>query len=688
MRNSSGNLCHFVPVVRAVRFSEAKLPLDPYVLGAVLGDGCLAVGKCNITLGPEKQGIYKEMKRRGVRFGAENGLTRGILGLRPVFRKLGLQGEKSRTKFIPDVYLYASIQQRLEVLCGLLDTDGESTKKTIHYSSASKALLDGVVFLVQSLGGIARIGKPKTISGWEYWRCSINMPEQYEPFLAHVRKLRDYRNRARKYFPARAIKSVLSVGVAECTCVTVKAKDGLFVTSGCTVTHNSAISLELFRNRRRVGSAKRALVLVPNIVNLGEWENQVERHAYDCTVGSLDGAGEKARRAVLNDAKTEIVVSTYQGMSQLCSMSVPSGNDRNRWMLDGTKTDAVGRMFGMLVLDECAALKNPNSLHFKVVRRMCRQTGYVYGLTGTPFGKDPMDLWSQFYVIDKGYSLGETLGLFREVFFSKKQRFWGGYDYTFRTGMRDVLHRRLAHAAIRYSEAECQDMPPAVGGMSGTLMLVPVSMPKSSRPYYDALKEEMIEAREYDVINNAYARMRMVSSGWLGMRTEEGERVEIVFKQNPKLDAVIDKLRTIPEEEKVVIVHWFHVSGEIIAKRLVSEKIPFIHVYGKTPVGEKKRALARFRCKDGPRVLLASTAISKGVNLQDAARFMIFFETPDSAIDRRQMEARILREGGLKGPRYFYDCITAGTIDVQILKSLQKGKRLLDELIDKKRAPQ
>jgi len=448
----------------------------------------------------------------------------------------------------------------------------------------------------------------------------------------------------------------------------------------------SMICLELFRNRRRLKRAKRMLVLVPNVVNLGEWENQVERHANDCTVGSVDGVGEKARRAVLEDSGTEIVVCTYQGMSQLCSTSVAGVNGRNKWKLDGRKTDAVGRMFDMLVCDESTAIMNPDSLHFKVVRRMRKQVKYIYGLTGTPFGKDPLNLWSQFFVIDDGYSLGETLGLYREVFFNRKEEFWGGCSFSFKSGMSTTLHRRLAHTAIRYSESECQDMPPVVGGMSGGhLMLVPVTLPKAARPYYDALKEELVEAREYEIISNAYARMRMVSSGWLGARTEEGEKTEIIFKQNPKLDAVIDKLRTIPEEEKVIVIHWYHCSGEIIAKRLKQEKISFVHVYGKTPPGEKKRALERFRSKSGPRVLLASTAISKGVNLQDAARFMIFFETPDSVIDRKQMEARTLREGGLEGPRYFYDCICVSTIDIQILRSLQSGKRLLDELVDRKR---
>ena len=77
-----------------------------------------------------------------------------------VARRLGLNGTRSATKFVPDLYLYNSHKVRLAVLQGLLDTDGGPvTQKNrtcrIQYTTTSPRLRDDVIFLVRSLGGIA-----------------------------------------------------------------------------------------------------------------------------------------------------------------------------------------------------------------------------------------------------------------------------------------------------------------------------------------------------------------------------------------------------------------------------------------------------------------------------------------------------------------------------------------------------
>ena len=448
------------------------------------------------------------------------------------------------------------------------------------------------------------------------------------------------------------------------------------------------VTLTLFRNYRRIGEVRRMLVLVPNVVNLGEWVDQVEQHAKDCSIKTLSITGEEARRSILLDQRVEIVVATYAGMGKLCSSPEQQpGKQRRRWKHDPKKTDAIAAEFDMLVLDESTAIKNEKSLFFRFVRRMRKTVDFCYGLTGTPFDKDPIDLWSQFYAIDEGETLGETLGLFREAFFRKEDGYWGT-SYVFRKKMDAQLSERLGNCSIRFTEDECQDLPESVGGIRGDgLMLLRADMPKEQAPYYQKIATQLSDSQgDYALVENAYTRMRMVSSGWLGARDEESdERVEIVFKKNPKLDAIVWKLREIGPDEGVIIVHWFNTSGKLIAERLKKEKMPFSWIYGKTTALQKKTKLERFKRGQGPRILLASTAISKGVNLQDAARYMLFFESPDSVIERQQMEARIRRESEVAGPRYFYDAVCSGTIDEKILRALCEGKKLLEVIVDRGR---
>ena len=438
------------------------------------------------------------------------------------------------------------------------------------------------------------------------------------------------------------------------------------------------LTLALFANNE----AERCLVCVPNVVNLAEWANQTQRHypSMKCTV--IDQKGSEARWKALEEG--DLCVITYQGLSGLLCDKVPGRRGKNKWEPSNKKIRDIGKLFQMLVHDESTSIKNPSGLPFRIARKLSKHVHYLYNLTGTPFDKDPIDLWSQFRIIDNGHSLGETLGLYRAVMFRQVDTHWG-VTWEFKKNEKSRLARRLRHRSIRFSEAECQDLPPAQGGLAGdNLMILPAIMPKAHKKYYDALEKEFtsIQTGTVDAIASAYTRMRMVSSGWLGAKDSEGERVEITFKDNPKLDAVISKIQEL-DNEKVVVVHWFNHSGQIIADRLKKEKISFAHVYGKTPSKKKQAELDRFRKPSGPQVLLASNAISKGVNLQDACRYMIFFESPDSLIERKQMEARIQREGELKGHRYYYDATTVGTKDEDILAALKLGEDVFTYIVNR-----
>lgn len=446
----------------------------------------------------------------------------------------------------------------------------------------------------------------------------------------------------------------------------------------------SKLSLDLFRNRRRTGEAKRLLVFVPNVVNLGAWEIEVAKHAPDLTVASLDQHGDAARWATV-ESEADVVVGTYAGLAKLVCRKAENAKGQNKMKPHPPSMKRLQKEFSMMVLDECTAIKNPASLWFRIIRALRKGIKFSYGLTGTPFDKDPADLWSQFFVVDKGYTLGETLGLYRAAFFRQERGYFGGTEYEFRRKMKHQLARRLANCSVRYSEEECQDLPPAVGGLGGDLMMVPVPLPKEQRPYYDKLVTELHEGRRsLTLVEAAYTRMRMITSGWLGAKTETGERVEVTFRQNPKFDAVLDLLERIPEKEKVIVVCWFQTTCRMMMEALRKANVSAMLCYGPTPKAQKKMVATRF-AEGKKRVLVASTAISKGVNLQAAARFMIFVESPDSTIERKQLEARIRREGGIKGTRYYYDIVVQDSVDERILESLTEGRKLHDVLVDRRR---
>jgi phosphate starvation-inducible PhoH-like protein len=252
-----------------VSFEPRSVPLDPYAIGLLLGDGCLT---CSTTpsfattdpelaesLGHLIPGIKVRRKSE-----VDYVLSRSVGGggdvriKNPVtvaLGQLGLAGTRSNTKFIPDDYLINSPAVRLAVLQGLLDSDGGPVTQDgrtcrIQFGTASARLRDDVVFLVHSLGGVvtqrirkAEGRKPGLARGREVYHrfdahiLDIRLPAGIAPFrLARKAAKYDATGGGR---PMRFIERIEPAGTEEAVCIQVAAADSLYVTEDFLLTHNT-----------------------------------------------------------------------------------------------------------------------------------------------------------------------------------------------------------------------------------------------------------------------------------------------------------------------------------------------------------------------------------------------------------------------------------------------------------------
>ena len=181
LAHANGNLQHFIPLVEPIRFRAKALPLDPYLLGVLLGDGCLRIDGVSLVSADEDilafvrsvlpSGVgIRPQHMTGYDYRITTGSRGGDAATRPenavlqAIRLLGLSGCKSGDKFIPTEYLLGSVDQRVALLQGLLDTDAYVTPNscTVEYVTVSPRLADDVTFLVQSLGGTVTRRKKDT----------------------------------------------------------------------------------------------------------------------------------------------------------------------------------------------------------------------------------------------------------------------------------------------------------------------------------------------------------------------------------------------------------------------------------------------------------------------------------------------------------------------------------------------
>jgi len=245
--------------------TKIKLPIHPYILGALLGDGHFAnikkrnVGSIRLTTTDDF--IIKKVKRlssQDITFFPTNkketyrmgDLSRYGRKTRLLIKELRLLGTRSDTKFIPQDYLDASINDRIQLLQGLMDTDGTIGKGgDISYCTVSKQLADDVSYLVRSLGGIAKIKikHPTYIyngikkNGKIAYNISIRITKQSMAFSLPRKLQKTNDNNQYSDYLYLNIKSIKPDGYEESSCIVIDHADRLYITDDFVVTHNSWI---------------------------------------------------------------------------------------------------------------------------------------------------------------------------------------------------------------------------------------------------------------------------------------------------------------------------------------------------------------------------------------------------------------------------------------------------------------
>ena len=236
-----------VRLTKVVKFKKQQVPLDPYILGLLIGDGSF---RNAITFSTGDNELFQAVKNKlgayEIKLEIEKGgcNTYRINSLQNKIRDCGLYKKKAKHKFIPDVYKYNTEETRVEILRGLMDTDGDCTidkrskNSRCRFGTISKKLAYDVKEVVQSLGGLCSVtvqkGKYKGKLHVSY-RCEIRLGKN--PFRLK-RKAKKYSNRKIGELK-RTIVKIEKICKDDARCLTLEKNDGLFLTDNFVVTHNT-----------------------------------------------------------------------------------------------------------------------------------------------------------------------------------------------------------------------------------------------------------------------------------------------------------------------------------------------------------------------------------------------------------------------------------------------------------------
>lgn len=256
-RANNGRCKYLLPNINALENTEKDLPIDPYTLGVWLGDGT-ATKPC-ITYDKRDYAMIQKIVDNGYRVSVTHfHNTTGV----PTTYFSGARHEQGRlttelkdnnlmnNKHIPNIFLKGSIEQRLQLLAGLIDSDGSTDKQSrISFSTTNERLKEDVYQLALSLGfrPYMRVDEPKLSSSGIQGRKKVYVIG-FNPTIDIPTQLE--RKRPNRLIKQRKI-AITSVKYKpngeQGHCITVNSDDGLYLVGNKLIpTHNSLTVTETF----------------------------------------------------------------------------------------------------------------------------------------------------------------------------------------------------------------------------------------------------------------------------------------------------------------------------------------------------------------------------------------------------------------------------------------------------------
>lgn len=444
-----------------------------------------------------------------------------------------------------------------------------------------------------------------------------------------------------------------------------KGSCGLLLDMGCGKT---LCAINLARYHIQFNEVKKILVACPASLPL-KWQESIKESSEYKAIILPPTRKKRVQTALTNKEKFHII------------------NYESLWPLIRDVGDKACEKLGydMIIFDESGKfLKNPTSRISKCCMDLSDYAKYKLILTGTLIGNHPLNLWVQFYCLDGGKSLGINYKSFETSFFYKSTN-----NNTTRLYLKkkfiEPFRRVIQKNCIRYTREEVLPELPAIIEDK-----IEIKLNTTLTNEYNLLKKGIISELETEMkkkklnsfnVFERLIRLQQFTSGFIST----GKGTEKKLKETPKLNALIEEVETIiNNEESAVIWCKFSYTIDMIAEKL--KKFDVLILDGRISNKNQKYSIWREFQKSNSKNILIVQSESGGFGIElfkenpkEKAKHehSIIYENTWSPDTREQLKARILR-GGLKSACRVADIVVKDTIDERILDVLKKKKEIAD----------
>jgi superfamily II DNA or RNA helicase len=649
-----------IPTTQPIQYPKKQYIIPPYILGVLIGNGCL-VGRPLMISTPDNQ------------FETDSFLS-----------KIDKLNVKSGQKFIPKNYLTGSIEQRIDLLQGLMDIDGSANKNKINYHTTSKQLAKDIAELVQSLGGQAIIKhyscKRKNKS--DEW-C-VNIRINICPFKLKQKKEQWWP--AKRNYASRYIKSVEYVGKKEHQCISVDSPDNTFVAKNYIVTHNtlSAISYSIKYKFKTIIVCPASMVLV--------WAKEILKFTNEKPFVFKYKISKKEKLDLaINSEESNIHIVSYNALDtylkfdvhhkcqnpycdfeetsqikkyKLCpkcfkEKSIKSKNTDLSTFVDKKGHDLKVGLYDLVVMDEAHYIKNPKAQRTKLVTKAFKSISKKILLSGTAIKSKPYE----FFVLLNFLEPFEWVNAhaYGVKYCNGKQDEYGHWNYDGYSNI-DELVERLNPLYLRRKKSDpgvLEHLPPK------TFTIIPIYLSPEEQSEYKKLESGVLD--EMNPEDDKMTHLQKIQKLKFFTAKICAERA-YEFIQN-----IIDG------DEKIVVFSQYIETTRMIYERFKENAVWYT---GKHTAEQKEEAREAFMNDENIKVF-SGTFGAAGVGLTlTSSSTVLSLDQPWTPSDREQAEDRVHRASQTSDKVQVLRLICQGTIDEDIENLLNEKEKVTLQVLD------
>ena len=357
-----------------------------------------------------------------------------------------------------------------------------------------------------------------------------------------------------------------------------------------------------------IGDIKKVLIVCPLSIMKSAWVDDLFTIAIHRTAGIAHGSN-KVRKQIIN-GDYDFTIINYDG--------VPTVAD-----------DLMGK-FDLVVCDEANFVKTATTRRWKALAKVLRPDTKLWMLTGTPAAQSPVDAFglAKMCVPQR---VPRYFGAWRDKVMQKVTQF----KYVPTANATKLVNAAL-QPAIRYSKADCLDLPPV------TYTTREVEMTPQQKKYYKALKKQMyVEAagEQISAVHAAAGLNKLLQLSCGAVYSDDGETVQ--FDARNRLDEVSEVVSEAAH--KVIVFVPFRHAIEIVSEKLRKDGFSTEIISGAVPMKQRTKIFSDFQTAADPQVLVIQPqSAAHGVTLT-AADTIVWFGPVASVETWLQANERINR---------------------------------------------